>query len=126
MLGIQVLQQMMMRTLDDVTSPDIGVGGEHIDTDERAAPMVELTEKLVEKKVGGGIEICTRPPSLTDARDASPPADDDAASKQAATLDDVTSPDIGVGGEHIDTDERAAPMRELPEKLVENKKRSKN
>ena len=34
----------------------------------------------------------------------------------------MTSPDIGVGGEHIDTDtdERAAPMRELPEKLVEN------
>ena len=33
----------------------------------------------------------------------------------------MTSPDIGVGGEHIDTDtdERAAPMRELPEKLVE-------
>ncbi len=34
----------------------------------------------------------------------------------------MTSPDIGVGGEHIDTDtdERASPMRELPEKLVEN------
>jgi hypothetical protein len=74
------------------------------------------------KKVGGGIEPCARPPSLTDARDTSPPADDDAASEKAATLDDVTSPDIGVGGEHIDTDtdERAAPMRELPEKLVEN------
>ena len=38
--------------------------------------------------------------------------------EKAATLDDVTSPDIGVGGGHIDTDERAAPMRELPEKLV--------
>jgi len=72
------------------------------------------------KKVGGGIESCARPPSLTDARDASPTAHDDAASEKAATLDDVTSPDIGVGGEHIDTDERAAPMRELPEKLVEN------
>jgi hypothetical protein len=32
----------------------------------------------------------------------------------------VTSPDIGVGGKHIDTDERESPMRELPEKLVEN------
>jgi hypothetical protein len=72
------------------------------------------------KKVGGGIKICARPPSLPDARDTSPPADDDAASKKAATLDDVTSPDIGVGGEHIDidTDERAAPMRKLTEKLV--------
>jgi hypothetical protein len=67
-----------------------------------------------------GIESCARPPSLTDARDASPTADDDAASEKAATLDDVTSPDIGVGGDHIDTDERAAPMRKLPEKLVEN------
>jgi hypothetical protein len=52
--------------------------------------------------------------------DTSHPADDDAASKKTATLDDVTSPDIGVVGEHIDTDERAAPMRELPEKLVES------
>ncbi len=103
-----------------MTSPDIDVGGEHIDTDERTVPMRELPEKLVEKKFGGGIEICDRPPSLTDARNASPPADNDAASKKAATLDDVTSPDIGVGGEHIDTDERAAPMRELSEKLVEN------
>jgi len=79
------------------------------------------------KKVGGGIKICARPPSLTDARDASPAADDDVASEKAATLDDVTSPDIGVGGEHIDTDtdERAAPMRELPEKLVENTKELK-
>ncbi len=57
------------------------------------------------KKVEGGIKICARPPSLTDARDTGPPADDDAASKKAATLDDVTSPDIGVGGEHIDTDD---------------------
>jgi hypothetical protein len=72
------------------------------------------------KKVGGGIESCVRPPSLTDDRDTSPTTDDDAASEKAATLDDVTSPDIGVGGEHIDTDERAAPMRESPEKLVEN------
>ena len=58
------------------------------------------------EKVGGGIELCARPASLTDARDTSPPADDDAASEKAATLDDVTSPDIGVGGEHIDTDKR--------------------
>ena len=69
------------------------------------------------KRLGGYRALC---PSLTDARDASPPADDDAASEKAATLDDVTSPDIGVGGEHIDTDERVAPIRELPEKLVEN------
>jgi hypothetical protein len=54
--------------------------------------------------------------------DTRPQAGDDTASEKVATLDDitVTSPDIGVGGEHIDTDERAAPMRELPEKLVEN------
>jgi hypothetical protein len=65
------------------------------------------------KKVGGGIDPCARPPSLTYARDTSPPADDDTASKKVATLDDVTFPDIGVGGEHINTDERAAPMREL-------------
>ena len=38
--------------------------------------------------------------------------------EKATTLDDVTSPVIGVGGGHIDTDERAAPLRELPEKLV--------
>ena len=55
----------------------------------------------------------------TDARATSTQADDDAAIEKAATLDDVKSPDIGVGGEHIDTDELAAPMRELPEKLVE-------
>ena len=62
------------------------------------------------KKVGRGIELCACPPSLTDARDTIPPADDDAASAKAATLDDVTSADIGVGVEHIDADERAAPM----------------
>jgi hypothetical protein len=49
------------------------------------------------KKVGGCIELCVRPPSLPDARDTSPPADDDAVSETATTLDDVTSPDIGVG-----------------------------
>ena len=37
------------------------------------------------------MELCVRPPSLTDARDTSPPADDDAASEKAATLDDVTT-----------------------------------
>ena len=42
----------------------------------------------------------------------------DAASEKVVTLDDVTFPDIGVGGQHIDTDKRAEPMRELPEKLV--------
>ncbi len=42
----------------------------------------------------------------------------DVVCEKAATLDDVTSPDMGVGGGHMDTDERAAPMRELPEKLV--------
>ena len=56
------------------------------------------------------LELCDRPPSLTDAKDTSPPADHDAASEKEATLDDVTSPDIGVGGEHIDTDERETPM----------------
>ena len=40
------------------------------------------------KKVGGGIEFCDRPPSLPDARDTSPPADDDAASETVATLSD--------------------------------------
>jgi hypothetical protein len=34
----------------------------------------------------------------------------------------TTSPDNGVGGEYIDTDERASPMRELPEKIVDNVK----
>jgi hypothetical protein len=56
-------------------------------------------------------------------RDTSPPGDDDVVSATVATtLDDMTSPDIGVGGENIDTytDERAASMRELSEKLVEN------
>ena len=62
------------------------------------------------KNVWGGIELCARPPCLTDAKDTIPPADDDAASAKAATLDDVTSADIGVGVEHIDADERAAPM----------------
>ena len=72
------------------------------------------------EKVEGGIHLCVRPPSLSDTRDTSPPADDDVTSEKTATLDDVTSPDIGVGGEHIDTDERAAPMRELSEKLVDD------
>ncbi len=61
------------------------------------------------------LEICARLPSLRDDRGTSPPADDDSVSEKTAT-----SPDILVGGEHIDTDERAAPMRELPEKLIEN------
>ncbi len=54
--------------------------------------------------------------------DTSPPVDDDVVGEKAATLNDVTSPDIGVGGEHVDTDtdERAVPMRELSEKFVEN------
>ena len=54
--------------------------------------------------------------------DTSPPVDDDVVGEKAATLNDVTSPDIVVGGEHVDTDtdERAVPMRELSEKLVEN------
>ena len=43
-------------------------------------------------------------------------------SEKTTTLDDVISPDIGVGGEYIDTEKRTAPMRELPEKLVDNVK----
>ena len=49
------------------------------------------------KKVWGGIELCVRPPSVPDARDTSPPVDDDTVSETTVTLDDVTSPDIVVG-----------------------------
>ena len=52
------------------------------------------------KKGGGGIDLCTLPPSLTVSRDTSPPTDDDVSREKTATLDDVTSPDIGVGRAH--------------------------
>ena len=42
------------------------------------------------QRLGGGIRLCARPPFLKDAMDASRPADDDAASRKAATQDHVT------------------------------------
>ena len=116
-----------------MTSPDIGVGEEHIDTDtdERVAPMRELSEKLVENikglKTEKTVGISKRDEEVllittTVLKKLSSESRGDSneqtknvseASENAAPLHDLTPSNIGVGGEQMGTNRAAASMRVL-------------
>jgi len=112
------------------------VGGEHIDTDERAAPMRELPEKLVENikglktektagisKSGEEALIITKvafKKLTSESRGNEQTKNVAEVSKNAAPLHDLTPSNIGMGGEQMCINKAAASMRVLSERLVGN------
>ncbi len=119
-----------------MTSPDIGVGGEHIDTDERTSPMRELSEKLVENIKGlktektSGISKSDEETLLitnsvlknlaSGSRGNEQTKNVAEASENALTLHDLTPSNIGMGGEQMGTNRTAVSLRVLSERLVGN------